>query len=118
MQSSRCEQPQVLLTASRCSSVPLQHCVCGTGQTSLRRSPRRGPRSSFPSSKSSFKPIAVCAKSEGEVLGLSRSGLPARRWKAAAEEPLASVLPRVLGMERRPSLKEKASEAAGVPLDR
>lgn len=52
------------------------------------------------------------------MLGLSRSGLPARRWKAAAEEPLASVLPRVLGMERRPSLKEKASEAAGVPLDR
>lgn len=78
---------------------------------SQRRSAHDGPGSSFPSCNSSFKPIAVYAKSEGEVLALSCSRLVVRRWKAAAAEPLTSVLPRALGMEWCPCLKEQASEA-------
>lgn len=42
-----------------------------------------------PSSNSSFKPISEPA---GEVLGASHSGLAARSWEDAAEEPLASVV--------------------------
>ena len=53
------------------------------------------------------------------MLGLSRSGLTARRWKAAAaeEEPLASILVHALGLEWCPCLEEQAAEAGGVPLD-